>query len=213
MARKKTRQPGRPAGRDPDSVRNALLDAARKFFTARDFSAVSVRQIAADAGVNAAMVNYYFQDKQGLYTAMILETVAPLLADLKALRDHGTEQPSLRGFIERYIRLIADNAWLPNLIVREVLYGSSGFQETFLKTFARHMGQGLPVLVNNECQAGDLRKDLNPQLAALSLISMAAFPFVAKPVLESGLNLRMDAAFTETLVHHTIRLFYEGAKE
>lgn len=206
-------KPGRPAGRKPDSVRNALLAAARKYFTSRDFSAVSVRQIALNAGVNPAMIHYYFQDKQGLYSAMLQDTIGPLLATLDANQhDNDARTISLREFLSRYIRLISDNPWLPNLIVREVFYGNGKFRNIFIRKFAKRMGERLQDLIRQEGGKGLLRQDLDPAMAALSLISMSVFPFIARPVAENVLNLKINKSFTDDLIKHTTRLFYEGAK-
>ncbi|MBW2374153.1 MAG: helix-turn-helix transcriptional regulator, partial [Deltaproteobacteria bacterium] len=78
------RPPGRPArGEDGPGVREALLEAARSLFAARDFRAVSLREIAAEAGVSPAMVHYYFGDKTGLFDALLDATFSGLLERLR----------------------------------------------------------------------------------------------------------------------------------
>ena len=76
---------GRPAGGNSDRVRADLLQAAREHFLSSEFKAVSIRQIAATAGVNGAMVNYYFGGKQGLYMAMIDDLLQSLELSLQQL--------------------------------------------------------------------------------------------------------------------------------
>jgi AcrR family transcriptional regulator len=83
---------GRRAGR-PDT-REQILDAARRRFLADGYQATTMRSIAAAAGVDVALVSYYFGGKQGLFGASMalpanpIEIVAPLLAtDLDALAD------------------------------------------------------------------------------------------------------------------------------
>ena len=83
----KTAALGRPSGRDSDKVRRNLLEAARDHFLKRDFKAVSLRQIASSAGVNGAMVNYYFGGKQGLYLAMVDEVFESLESKMAGLSD------------------------------------------------------------------------------------------------------------------------------
>lgn len=200
-------RPGRPSGRPPDEVRSALLAAAREQFSRRDFHTVSVRDLAHAAGVNAAMVNYYFGDKAGLYAAALQDSVGPLLDDLQ-----GTGPGmSLSQFLARYIRILGTNPWLPNLVVREVLYGEGPFHQTFVERFAKRLGTALPALLRAEQASGRLRDDLDPTMAALSLLSMCAFPFIAQPVVEQGLNITMDEEFIARLTQHTLTLFYQGA--
>ncbi|SDM89130.1 TetR/AcrR family transcriptional regulator [Allokutzneria albata] len=56
----------RPAGED---TRRALLDAARRSFAEHGFAGATVRAIAAEAGVDAAMVNHWFGGKEGLFAS------------------------------------------------------------------------------------------------------------------------------------------------
>jgi AcrR family transcriptional regulator len=71
--------PSSPPKRKPapvvESVRESLLSAGRKLFAEKGFDGVSVKDLANATGHNAALVNYYFHSKEGLYR----ECVKPLL--------------------------------------------------------------------------------------------------------------------------------------
>lgn len=56
---------------DKQDKRQHLMDTAERMFAERGFEAVSVRDLAAEAGVNLAMVSYYFGSKEGLFEAII----------------------------------------------------------------------------------------------------------------------------------------------
>jgi len=209
---KSRRRPGRPAAAKAGGARAALLQAARELFARRAFRAVTVRDLAAAAGVNPAMVNYHFGGKDGLYAAMVAETVGPLLAQLEGAADGGDETLTLEQFLERYQAILIANPWLPNLVVREVLYSDGGFRDTFVHQFAARAGGALAGLVARSRAAGRLRPDLDERLAALSVLSLTVFPFIARPLLERGLGLTMDRAFFDRLAVHNRRLFREGAQ-
>lgn len=207
MNRRKTKNgPGRPAKREPHGVRAALLAAARELLARRSLDAVSLRAIAAHAGVNPAMVHYYFGDRQGLITALLNESVAELAA---AAEDAGTVG-SLDAFLERWTRTVAANPWLPNLMVREVLYGDGKLRDTLLEHFAARVGAALPALIEREQAHGRLRGDLDPRLAVLSMMALAVYPFLVQPVAERVLGLRYDAALVERLIEHNHRLLHTG---
>lgn len=197
--------PGRPSNRDPDEVRRALLDAAREFFMERAFKAVSVREIAGAAGVNPAMVNYYFGDKRGLYEAMVQESVGPLLGALNQAPPGG-EGARPADIVCRHIAMLAANPWLPNLVVREVLYGETGFRDSFVEKFSSRVGAALVQALEQQREAGELREDLDPQLATLVIFSLAVFPFIARPVIERALGLQIDQDFAERWTQQVIRL-------
>src|SRR3546814_15972259 len=58
--------------RDAERSKQALLEAAQRLFSGRGYTEVSVRDIAADAGINPAIVSYYFGSKKPLF-AMALD--------------------------------------------------------------------------------------------------------------------------------------------
>lgn len=68
----------RGRSRDADGTRQRLLDAARLRFARDGYSATTVRDIAADAGVNVALINRYFSSKEGLFEACLRSTVENL---------------------------------------------------------------------------------------------------------------------------------------
>lgn len=78
-----------PRGRRPGApdTRAAILDAARAAFAADGFAASSVRRIAAEAGVDPALVHHYFGTKDRLFLAALeipvdpRELLAPVVAD------------------------------------------------------------------------------------------------------------------------------------
>ena len=69
-----------PRPRDAEQTRQSLLEAARSRFARDGYAATTVRQIAEDAGVNVALINRYFQSKEGLFEAC-LTSVADALTE------------------------------------------------------------------------------------------------------------------------------------
>jgi len=207
------RRPGRPGGVEhADAVRAALLRAARELFAGGDFKSVSVRDISRAARVNAAMVHYHFTDKQGLYRAMLQETVGPLMQQIhKLIVDPVSDREAgVRQLMRGAITMFARNPWVPPLIVREVLAREGEFREMFIRDFASRAGGRLPALLKREQELGRVRPDLDVTLGALSILGLVMFPFLALPVAERVLNFKMTDEFVERLVKHTLRLFREG---
>jgi AcrR family transcriptional regulator len=60
-----------PRRRGAGGTRQALLDAARHRFARHGYAAATVRDIAADAGVNVALISRYFDSKIGLFEACL----------------------------------------------------------------------------------------------------------------------------------------------
>lgn len=205
-----SRAPGRPAG--DLAIRECLLETARREFAAHGFRGVSVSAIARDAGATPAMVHYYFGNKQGLYRAVLMDALGPILERLEeVMRDPPADEDLLPRFVHGYMRLLAENPEVPSLIVRDVLTPGGQMRETFVSGFASRGGKGLRELVRRAQKLGRLRADLDPDLAALSLLSMAVFPFVGAPVAGQVFEYSLDPEAIERLADHTLELFYRGA--
>jgi AcrR family transcriptional regulator len=197
-------------------VRADLLAAAREAFGARGFAAVSLRDVAARAGTTAAMVHYYFGDKDGLFAALLEAALTGLLArvrsGLAARAASGAPAAALDVFFEVAQEALGAAPWIPQLVVREVLSDRARFRDRFVATYARPMSQLLRGTLRDEIAAGRLREDLDVELAFVSLLGLGAFPFIAQPVLERALERPFDADFRARLAAHTKRLFLEGAR-
>ena len=94
----KSRPRGRPAG--GTTARTDLLDVARRRFLAEGYDRVSLRSIAADAGVDAALISYYFGSKRGLFGAALALAANP--AELLAREIAGP----LNSLPERLVRTV-----------------------------------------------------------------------------------------------------------
>jgi len=204
------RTPGRPSG-DSD-IRDRLLQIALREFSAHGFRGVSVTKIAREAGATPAMIHYYFGNKQGLYEAVLQQALGPILASLQAAMEHpADDEDLLPRFIHGYMRLLADNPQVPSLIVRDVLSPGGQMRDVFVQGFAGRGGRGLRDLVRHAQTLGTVRADLDPDHAALSLLSMAVFPFVGRPVAGQVLDYSVEPDRIDELARHTLDLFYRGA--
>lgn len=89
-----------------DETRHAILLAAETLFAERGFHGVSIREIAAQAGVDAALVNYHFGGKADLLIKALVDRAEPFMVEREAAlanciaAGHGT--PSIRAVIEAY---------------------------------------------------------------------------------------------------------------
>src|SRR5687767_9238364 len=104
------RAPGRPGADSPD-LRERVLDAAIACYTRQGIAATSLRSIATEAGVNPALLHYYFGDKEQLREAVIAERVLPAFSTLRepVLAAVGEDVAGLvAGFVQGVGRLVAE---------------------------------------------------------------------------------------------------------
>lgn len=105
---------------DSAGVRERIFVAARDEFAARGLGAASVRAIAQNAGVTAAMINYYFGGKRALYDALVAEAQARLHARLGAAVEGGRDGAAAR-LAGAYFDFLAEDRQMQRLLLREAL--------------------------------------------------------------------------------------------
>lgn len=100
---------GRPRNSSADQTRERLLDSAEELFAQHGFQEVSLRAITGRAGVNVALVNYYFGNKISLLNAVLERRAAPIIDRRNRLLDACAERAEKTGrldageIIEAYI--------------------------------------------------------------------------------------------------------------
>jgi AcrR family transcriptional regulator len=203
------RRVGRPPGTAETQVREALLNSARSLFLRYGFRAVSSRQVAAAAGVNPAMIHYYFEGKEGLYRAMLESAIAPVITRLQAMLGN-PQGADVEGLVRTYMHTLAANPWIPGLIVREVLTPDGSFRQAFVRDFAGRFAPMLRNVIGRAVEAGKLRSDLDPSLAVVSMLGLALFPFISLPVTTRVLGIDASEAGVEKLIGHTVRVLLHG---
>jgi AcrR family transcriptional regulator len=107
------------------STRDAVFDSAAGLFSSAGFDGVSVDDIAADAGVNKAMIYYHFADKLALYRAVLADGLSRMGATVHDIASSpGTPALKLDRFIDAFVRMTETRPWMPALMLREIAEGA-----------------------------------------------------------------------------------------
>jgi AcrR family transcriptional regulator len=206
---RKRRGRGRPSAENAEDVRAKLLDAARDLFPRYGYRGVSSRQIGAAAGVNFAMIRYYFGGKPGLYREMLNGVMQPARKTLDAMSTPPSP-PQLANVLESITRSWAANPWVAGFVVREVLAPDGPMRAMFLREFPERLAPAVERMVEGEIAAGNLREDLDPRMLVLSIVSLAIFPFLTLPLTTRVFGVRNDEEFVERFLRHTTELLARG---
>ncbi|HEY8570929.1 TetR/AcrR family transcriptional regulator [Phenylobacterium sp.] len=103
----------RPKGQGPD-LREAILDAAEALFCKHGFYGVTVRQVAAEAGVDTALIHYYFGAKRELFDSVFARRAEVVnQARLDAMAAYQAAHPddmTVEGVIEAFIGPLLDRS-------------------------------------------------------------------------------------------------------
>jgi AcrR family transcriptional regulator len=104
-------------------TRAKLVDAAGKVFAESGYRGATVREICARAGVNVALVNYYFGDKLELYAEVLRESIGSLRGEIKVLESGLPPEKAIPDLIRATLQRIfrADRpGWHYQLMVHEM---------------------------------------------------------------------------------------------
>jgi len=131
------------------STRDVILDAAERRFAERGFAGVSVREIAADAGLkNQASLYHHFRDKRALYEAALSRGLEPIITMVAQSRSaHPTDEPG--GFVEQLVEYLVAHPHLPRLIQRAGLEDRRALPAAVGKVLRPLYSEGLRVLADS----------------------------------------------------------------
>jgi len=148
------------APRRRNSTRDVILDAAGRRFAERGFAGVSVREIAADAGLkNQASLYHHFRDKRALYEAVLTRGVEPIVTMVASSRLGPADGSGETFFVERLVDYLAEHPHLPRLIQRAALEDRRYLPSTVAKLLRPLYSEGVRVLAESSdggWEAGDL---------------------------------------------------------
>ncbi|MGX2953170.1 TetR/AcrR family transcriptional regulator [Shewanella sp. JL219SE-S6] len=213
---------GRPKGHS--GARDALIEAARSCFTLKGYERVSTRELARKAGVDAAMIRYYFGSKAGLFEAMVRDTIAPVLEAFKhynAAQSHqsasegsaNSPEPGFGGpfeLMQVYYRAMAANPALPGLIIQVLNHreGSEAF-DALASVFSDMLSRSR-LWIRQLGQDQGLNPNLDPTLARLSFVSLMVFPLIAPAHLMRDFGVELNETWLKQLAEHNAKVLHQG---
>ena len=158
-----------------------IKEAARKLFLQKGLNATRVRDIAEEAGINLALLNYYFRSKEKLFELIMTENLGIFFSEMKGLMK--TEKPAkekIREFVSGYVDLLIAQPELPIFILGEIQRNPSNFLN---KMGAGQIGKEIRSWKEFSGIKNADGSPINPLHILMNLISLTVFPFVARPML------------------------------
>lgn len=182
MAKKKIEQI------DDHSTEEKIKQAARKVFTQKGFSAARTRDIAEEAGINLALVNYYFRSKENLFDIVMMENLQQFLFALSgSLRDeNSTLTEKVATIANNYVEMLKVNPDLPLFVLSEIRANPEKLASSMGVKSLLHESAFFKQLM--EATKGKM----HPLHLLMNIMGMTVFPFVAKPLLQNVGNLKNE---------------------
>jgi AcrR family transcriptional regulator len=166
-----------------------ILAAAKKVFTTKGMAGARMQDIADEAGINKAMLHYYFRDKDKLFEVVFLEEAQKFFPKINAI--FNSDAPlfeKIENFVNEYIDEMQENPYLPWFVMNEINRAPDQFMyKIWGKDNLPKPGKFLEQ-IEKEIKKKTI-KSIKPVHLLMNLFSMTIFPFVAKPMLTRNLRL------------------------
>lgn len=157
--------------------------AARKVFHQKGYAGTRTRDIAEEAGINHAMVNYYFRSKEKLFQIVMIETMTYFFQGISAILNEETTslEQKIEHVVAKYIDLLLEEPELPTFVFNEVRTNP----EPFVENSPIHKALQNSVLARQYAEAVARGEVSEPNLLhmVLNVIGLVIFPFIAQPIL------------------------------
>jgi len=165
-----------------------ILKAAKQIFQQKGMVGARMQEIANKAGINKAMLHYYYRNKQLLFEAVFSKAFSLLAPELnKVLNEDSSIEEKIRTFTSNYISFIIKHPYLPNFIIQE-LNRNPEF------SFKLKEKPGFPNIskfnkqVEIEVEKGILKPIKGEQLF-INIMALNIFPFIATPLIKAITNV------------------------
>jgi len=167
------------------STEEKIKNAARKVFHKKGFAASRTRDIAEEAGINLALLNYYFRSKEKLFNIVMLETFQTFFESVaRVFNNPDTSfEEKIEQFASGYIDLLFSEPEIPLFIISEI---RNNPEELITKTDIKQaVFQSVFVQQYNELVSEGKIKDADFLHVMMNMMGLIVFPFVAKPLLQA----------------------------
>ncbi|WP_159023565.1 TetR/AcrR family transcriptional regulator [Formosa sp. L2A11] len=170
-----------------ENTEEHILEAAKLVFQSKGMDGARMQEIADQAGINKAMLHYYYRSKQLLFEAVFHNAFMLLAPQLKTvLNDDSSIEEKIKNFTSNYISFIVKHPYIPNFIIQELnrnpdflikMKENPNFPN--LKKFRNQL--------NQEIESGIIIPISAEQLF-INIMALNVFPFVAQPLLKAFTN-------------------------
>ena len=166
-----------------ESTESQILNSAREVFIAKGLDGARMQEIADHAGINKALLHYYFRTKEKLFEAVFTEVAANLFPAIKqVLSAELAIKEKITFFVKVYLTGIRENPFIPSFVINTLNSNPDRFLKLIVKTGIDP--RMLQKQIDAEAAQGLIRP-VKVEHLVVNIIAMCIFPFVARPIVQN----------------------------
>ena len=171
------------------STEEKILASAKKIFVSKGMAGARMQDIADEAGINKALLHYYFRSKEKLFEVIFLEAAQKLFPKINSIFE--SDMPlfeKIENFCEEYLTIMSKNPYLPLFVLNEINNNPEHFLGKIWDKQRFPRPQKFLEQIEEEVRKGSIKRT-SPLHLLINLISMSIFPFVGKAMIQFTMDL------------------------
>lgn len=200
--------------KDDISTEQKILDAAKQVFMENGLDGARMQDIADKAGINKALLHYYFRSKDKLFEKIFIDEAQKLMPKVAMIMF--SELPlfeKIEKFVGEYIDTLSQNPLLPIFILNEVTKNPKGMMKKIWGN-QRPPIDKIEEHVAKLIKKGEIRPIKGDELI-INMVSLCIFPFIARPIVQ-WITKTNDAAFLKMMEQrkkHVVKFIIDSIKK
>lgn len=173
------------------STEDKIREAARKVFVRDGMSGARMQEIADEAGINKALLHYYYRSKEQLFNAVFEEVLKNFVPKLfETLNSELPLEVKIYQISERYTYLLLEHRDLPLFILTELQRNPERLLNKIPS--GRMVFSKLENQLKEEASRGNIQ-EIPLEMFVINLISMLVFPFAARALYKGVMGMTDEA--------------------
>jgi AcrR family transcriptional regulator len=176
-----------------DGSEQRILDAADAVFVRRGTDGARMQEIAEEAGVNKALLHYYYRTKDGLAQAVFRRVASAFMpVIIETMASDLSLEAKAEKVVQHYLEVFARRPYLPGYLISEVTHHPDRLPPLFAAIAGTQIKKRvltkLAQQIDERVRAGTLAP-IAPEQFLVNIISLCVFPFAARPIIMVALGL------------------------
>jgi Transcriptional regulator len=165
-----------------------IFEAATDVFVDKGMDGARMQDIASHAGINKALLHYYYRTKDQLFNAVFEMIAGRMLKKFAPVFDENLSlEAKIRFFFKEHIAFLQENPKLPGFILNEISRNPARIKKLLKKVHFESLWKNLYEQHKTELGKYNITEATMPQLI-ISIASLSVFPFAARGIIEGILE-------------------------
>jgi AcrR family transcriptional regulator len=191
------------------SKKDQIIDKAIKLFGEKGFDNTTVRELCQEAGINIAMINYYFGSKEKLFEAMVERKAVYMKGKLEELVNNHDLEPieKIRHVVEEYVNRIFSHPAYHRILYREMMLDMRPDMQKAIRSIFAVNTQMFRKIIEDGIKKKVFRK-VDPELTMASMIGTINQVMLSGPLCAMLINKEptydpySDDSFRKRVIKH-----------